>query len=51
MPIYVMFVKCVEASDVDGDVAKVKVWKLILFESVIEYVTRDMILNVGERKW
>jgi hypothetical protein len=36
MPVGVQFVKCVEVRDVDGGVAKVKVWKLILYGSVID---------------
>jgi hypothetical protein len=45
------YVKCTKVHDVDGDVAEVKVWKQILFESVIDCVTQGTILNTGERKW
>jgi hypothetical protein len=50
MPVGAQFVKSVEVHDVDEDVAKVKVWKLILFGNVIDFVTQSVILIIGGRK-
>jgi hypothetical protein len=50
MPVGAQFVKFVEVLDVDEDVARAKVWKLILFGSVIDCVTQSMILSIGGRK-
>jgi phosphatidylserine decarboxylase len=50
MPVGAQFVKSIEVHDVDEDVAKVKVWKLILFGSVIDFVMQSVILIIGGRK-
>jgi hypothetical protein len=49
MPIGAQFV--VEIFSVDEDVAKVKVWKLILFGSVIDSGTQSMMVSMAGRKW